>query len=29
MEKAWAFPVVAGGKLFIRDHSSLWCYEIK
>ena len=29
MEKAWAFPVVANGKLFIRDHGSLWCYEIK
>jgi outer membrane protein assembly factor BamB len=29
MEKAWAFPVVAGGKLFIRDHGSLWCYAIK
>jgi len=29
MEKAWAFPVVANGKLFIRDHGSLWCYSIK
>jgi outer membrane protein assembly factor BamB len=29
MEKAWAFPVVANGKLFIRDHGSLWCYAIK
>ena len=29
MEKAWAFPVVANGKLYIRDHESLWCYEVK
>lgn len=29
MEKAWAYPVVANGKLYIRDHSSLWCYEVK
>ena len=29
MEKAWAYPVVANGRLYIRDHSSLWCYDIK
>jgi outer membrane protein assembly factor BamB len=29
MEKAWAYPVVAEGKLFIRDQGTLWCYEIK
>ena len=29
MEKAWAFPVVADGKLFIRDHGTWWCYSIK
>jgi len=29
MEKAWAFPVIANGKLFIRDHGSLWCYAVK
>ena len=29
MEKAWAYPVVANGKLYIRDHSTLWCYDIK
>jgi len=27
-EKAWAYPVVANGRLFIRVHSSLWCYDI-
>ena len=26
MEKAWAYPVVANGKLYIRDHGCLWCY---
>ena len=29
MEKAWAYPVVAGGRLYIRDTDSLWCYDIK
>lgn len=29
MEKAWAYPVVAGGRLYLRDHASLWCYEVK
>ncbi len=28
MEKAWAYPAVANGRLYIRDHSSLWCYSI-
>jgi outer membrane protein assembly factor BamB len=29
MEKAWAYPVAANGRLFIRDHDSLWCYNVK
>jgi outer membrane protein assembly factor BamB len=29
MEKAWAYPVVAGGRLYIRDQGSLWCYDVK
>jgi len=29
MEKAWAYPVVANGQLYIRDHSTLWCYDVK
>jgi outer membrane protein assembly factor BamB len=29
MEKAWAYPVVANGRLYIRDHGSLWCYDVK
>jgi len=28
MEKAWAYPVVADGKLYIRDHGVLWCYDV-
>ena len=29
MEKAWAYPVVANGRLYIRDHNTLWCYDVK
>ena len=27
--KAWAYPVVADGRLYIRDMGSLWCYDVK
>jgi outer membrane protein assembly factor BamB len=27
--KAWAYPVVANGRLYLRDLDSLWCYNIK
>ena len=27
--KAWAYPVVANGRLYIRDLGSLWCYDVK
>jgi outer membrane protein assembly factor BamB len=27
--QAWAYPVVAGGRLYIRDLGALWCYDIK
>jgi outer membrane protein assembly factor BamB len=27
--KAWAYPVVANGRLYIRDWNCLWCYDIK
>jgi outer membrane protein assembly factor BamB len=27
--KAWAYPVVANGRLYIRDLDCLWCYDIK
>jgi outer membrane protein assembly factor BamB len=26
--KAWEYPVVANGRLFIRNVGSLWCYDI-
>ena len=29
MEKAWSYPVVANGKLYIRDANMLWCYDLK
>jgi outer membrane protein assembly factor BamB len=29
MEKAWAYPVIADGRLYIRDLNALWCYDIK
>jgi outer membrane protein assembly factor BamB len=28
-EMAWAYPVVANGRLYIRDLGALWCYNIK
>ena len=27
--KAWAHPIIANGKLYIRDLNCLWCYDIK
>ncbi|MEW6158326.1 MAG: PQQ-binding-like beta-propeller repeat protein [Verrucomicrobiota bacterium] len=27
--KAWAYPVVANGRLYIRDMNQLWCYDIR
>ena len=29
MEKAWAYPALADGRLYIRDHGVLWCYAVK
>jgi len=28
-EQAWAHPVIANGKLYLRDQGSLFCYDIK
>jgi len=28
-DKAWAYPVIADGRLYIRDRGSLWCYAVK
>ena len=27
--KPWAYPVIANGRLYIREQNSLWCYEVK
>jgi outer membrane protein assembly factor BamB len=27
-EKAWAYPVVANGRLYLRDLGMLWCYDV-
>ncbi len=27
--KAWAYPVVADGKLFVYDMGTLWCFDVK
>lgn len=28
-EKAWAYPVIADGRLYIREQTALWCYDVK
>src|SRR2546427_6399978 len=28
-ERAWAYPGVANGRLYIRDLGALWCYDVK
>jgi outer membrane protein assembly factor BamB len=27
--KAWSYPVVANGRLYIHDWGTLWCYDVK
>jgi outer membrane protein assembly factor BamB len=27
--KAWAYPVVANGRLYVRDLGVLWCYDVR
>jgi outer membrane protein assembly factor BamB len=27
-QRAWAYPVVANGRLYIRDLEHLWCYDV-
>jgi outer membrane protein assembly factor BamB len=29
MSQAWAYPVVANGRLYLRDLGVLWCYDLK
>ena len=28
-EKSWAYPVVANGRLYLRDLGKLWCYDLR
>jgi outer membrane protein assembly factor BamB len=28
-EKAWAYPMVANGRLYIHDLNCLWCYDVR
>ena len=28
-ERAWTYPVIANGRLYIRDIGTLWAYDIK
>jgi outer membrane protein assembly factor BamB len=27
--KAWTYPVISNGRLYLRDMNSLWCYDIQ
>jgi outer membrane protein assembly factor BamB len=29
MEKSWAYPAIADGRLYVRERGTLWCYGIK
>lgn len=29
MEKPWAYPALADGRLYLRDHEILWCYDVR
>ena len=28
MARAWAYPIVANGRLYVRDLEHLWCYDV-
>src|SRR5262249_17829639 len=28
-EKSWAYPALADGRLYLREHGTIWCYEVK
>ena len=28
-ERAWSYPVVANGRMYIRDLGNLWCYDVR
>jgi outer membrane protein assembly factor BamB len=27
--KAWPYPVLANGRLYVRELNCLWCYDVK
>lgn len=27
--KAWAYPAIANGRLYVRDQGTLWCYDVR
>ena len=27
--QSWAHPVVAGGKMYLREQDTVWCYDVK
>jgi outer membrane protein assembly factor BamB len=29
ISKAWAYPVVADGRLYVHDMGTLWCYDVR
>jgi len=29
MEQSWAYPVIADGRLYIRDADTMWCYDLR
>lgn len=28
-EMAWAYPVLAGGQLYVRDQDRIWCFDVR
>ena len=28
-KKSWAYPVVANGKLYLRDWDAVWCFDVR
>ena len=28
-EKSWAYPLIADGRLYVRDLDALWCYDLR
>jgi outer membrane protein assembly factor BamB len=28
-EKSWAYPALADGRLYLREHGTIWCYDVR